>query len=125
MKILYALVLVLSLAFFNSCGEKFLFRKNFESEYVLSAAPTKIEDTVYGTYLAGRVAHMRQDYNLAANYYIKSIELGTENNALLGSVYLLLASEGRIDEAAIYANQALSKGGNIIILLNPSKKIKV
>ncbi|MBO4284907.1 MAG: tetratricopeptide repeat protein [Alphaproteobacteria bacterium] len=110
MKILYALVLVLSLAFFNSCGEKFLFRKNFESEYVLSAAPTKIEDTVYGTYLAGRVAHMRQDYNLAANYYIKSIELGTENNALLGSVYLLLASEGRIDEAAIYANQALSKG---------------
>ena len=115
MKIFYVISLVISLGLFNSCGEKF----------VLNTAPTqykipvqksfRVPDSLYGTYLAGRVAHMRQNYDIAADYYIKSVNLGLDkeklqNTNMISNIYLLLASEGRIKDSAEYAKKAIEAG---------------
>ena len=64
-------------------------------------------ETAYGTYLAARVAHLRQD---------KSIKLGADNPEIISRAYVLLTSEGRISEAAEYAKKAREQGdkGNFI-----------
>lgn len=64
----------------------------------------------YGAYIAGRVAHLRKDFNNASNYYIKALENDPNNPELVSRLYLLLASEGRIDEAAEYASISLKNG---------------
>ena len=69
-------------------------------------------ETAYGTYLAARVAHLRQDLNTAADYYIKSIKLGADNPEIISRAYVLLTSEGRISEAAEYAKKAREQGDN-------------
>lgn len=69
-------------------------------------------ETAYGTYLAARVAHLRQDLNTAADYYIKSIKLGADNPEIISRTYVLLTSEGRISEAAEYAKKAREQGDN-------------
>lgn len=66
--------------------------------------------TAYGAYLAARVAHLRQDLNVAADYYIKSVQLGADKPEIIGQTYVLLTSEGRIGEAAQYAKESLKKG---------------
>ncbi|MBR1648574.1 MAG: tetratricopeptide repeat protein [Alphaproteobacteria bacterium] len=61
----------------------------------------------YGTYLAGRVAYMRHDLNRAADYYMR-VSKDTPKTQMLPSVlYVMLTSQGRIDEAVKYADQAM------------------
>lgn len=66
----------------------------------------------YGAYVAGRVAHLRKDFNKASDYYIKSLQIDPENQELVSRLYLLLVSKGRIDEAAKYAKIAQEHGDN-------------
>ncbi|MBQ9235035.1 MAG: tetratricopeptide repeat protein [Alphaproteobacteria bacterium] len=72
----------------------------------------EIKPNVYGAYLSGRVAHIRRDFSRAADYYEIALEGNKDNMVMLSQLYLLLALQGRIDEAADYAKQALQKGAN-------------
>ncbi len=118
MKLIYFISLLISLGFFNSCGEKVIKNDSFKQPHeIVQKKHIKLPDNVYGTYLAARTAHMRQDYNLAADYYIKSMDLGAKNIGLINSIYLLLASEGRISEAADYALKARQDGDDANLIL--------
>lgn len=110
MKVGYIAALVLSVAVFNSCTEKFMHSNQYAENAAVYAYPRP--ETAYGTYLAARVAHLRQDLNTAADYYIKSIKLGADNPEIISRTYVLLTSEGRIDEAADYAKKAREQGDN-------------
>ncbi|MFR8205967.1 MAG: tetratricopeptide repeat protein [Alphaproteobacteria bacterium] len=61
----------------------------------------------YGAYIAGRVAHLRKDFNKASDYYIQALKIDPDNKELVSRLYLLLASKGRVDEAAYYAQESL------------------
>ena len=126
-KLIYAVALLVSVSFFNSCGENFILRDSpQQKQYTISVPHRKPKETQYGTYLAARVAHIRQNYDLAADYYIKSIDLGLKKADIFSNVYLLLASEGRIDEAASYALKAREEGdkSNLIVFILMSKHAK-
>ena len=60
--------------------------------------------------MAGRIAHLRKDFNKAANYYIDALQDSPNNLALINNIYLLLVSQSRISEAAKYALIAQQKG---------------
>lgn len=64
----------------------------------------------YGTYLAGRVAHLRQDFNNASDYYMQILDKDPNNKELLLQVYLMLTLQSKPDKAAHYAQIALEKG---------------
>lgn len=125
-KFAYVLSLLISVGLFNSCSENFLLKDTPKRALQISTPSQRIDDTKYGTYLAGRVAHVRQNYDLAADYYIKSLKLGLEKTDILSSTYLLLASEGRIDEAAEYALKAREAGdnSNLIAFILMAKNMK-
>lgn len=121
--ILYAFSLIISVGIFNSCSENFILKDTRQQQFNISTPYRQPQETQYGTYLAGRVAHIRQNYDLAADYYMKSIDLGLEKTDIISSIYLLLASEGRIDEAAEYALKAREAGdkSNLIAFILMSK----
>ena len=123
MKIAYALAVLISVGVFNSCTLKFLLNQSPDKEYQISVEDKTLPDNKYGSYLAARVAHIRQNYDVAADYYIKNLKFGTDNTDILSNTYLLLASEGRIDEAAEYALKAREKGDktNLIAFVVMSK----
>lgn len=105
LKASYIIALLSGIGFFNSCTGNFINHPK-EPHY----AYIKEEDSVYGSYLAGRIAHIRQDYSSAAMYYVKTMEKGMVNDDLLGKTYIILASEGDIDQAIKYANLARQNG---------------
>lgn len=107
MKIGSIIAILISIGIFNSCSGIFLDKKNTDTN---KAAYYPIKDTAYGSYLAARVAHIRQDYNKAADYYMKSVNFGVQDPELLSRIYLLLTTEGRIDEAANYAKKSIENG---------------
>lgn len=80
----------------------------------------------YGAYIAGRVAHLRKDFNTASDYYIKSLQIDPDNPELVSRLYLLLVSKGRIAEAAKYAKLAQEKGdtNNFISVINNVELMK-
>ena len=61
----------------------------------------------YGAYLAGRVAHLRQDFDTAAKYYRIALDKDKENVSLNHTVYVILTSLGHIDEAVPYAQREI------------------
>ncbi|MBQ7303451.1 MAG: tetratricopeptide repeat protein [Alphaproteobacteria bacterium] len=109
MNIKYIIAILISVGIFNSCSGIFI-NKSRDNHSNHMAWYYPVNDTAYGTYLAGRVAHIRQDYANAAKYYIKSINLGADEKDLLNKIYVLLATEGRIADAANYAYKAIEKG---------------
>lgn len=104
----YIITLLSGIGIFNSCTGNFINLPEYKTQYAI----TQKQDTAYGNYLAGRVAHIRQDYDNASKYYIKSIDKGLVNNDILSKTYIILASQGKIDEAVKYANEARNKGDN-------------
>lgn len=64
----------------------------------------------YGSYLAGRVAHIRHDLNKAADFYKTAAPYVPDNQMLASQLYIILTSQGRIDEAVHYARIAREKG---------------
>ena len=80
----------------------------------------------YGAYLAGRVAHSRHDLNAAADYYMLAEESAPENQMLSSQLYVILTSQGRIEEAAKYADKVLEKkdGSLMIYTVKATYEIK-
>lgn len=120
----YILILLLGFSFFISCS-------NHQEIEKKPAAPAVFHDSAvkksYGAYLAGRVAHLRKNFNAAADYYIQALNNDPDNKELLGRIYVILASKGRIDEAAKYAEISLKHGDRnnftyIIIAVDQMKK---
>ena len=111
------IVALLCLGLFNSCVDKELQPKQAPITSATEAAQTSAASktapshpVAYGAYLAGRVAHLRKDFNSAADFYIVSLQEDSANKELLSRVYIILASEGRIPEAAEYAKSSLAQG---------------
>jgi tetratricopeptide (TPR) repeat protein len=68
----------------------------------------------YGAYLAGRVAHLRKDFENASNYYKLAVEQVPGNKQMVNQLYLLLASQGKIDEAFKYAQNLAVEGEKVL-----------
>lgn len=122
LKASYIITLLSSVGIFNSCSGHFFNLQQYQQQYTYLQA----KDTTYGNYLAGRVAHIRQDYDNAAYYYVKSLEQGMVNEDLLGKTYIILASQGKIDEAVKYARKARDAGdpNNFIDVINAVYEFK-
>ena len=104
-KISFISALLFSTALFISCSpiiHQPLPDSPSEQEQNISLQPN-----IYGAYLAGRVAHIRKDFDHATDYYKIAYTQDPQNVELLNNLYLLLASKGRIDEAAHYAAKAI------------------
>ncbi len=98
-------VLLVSTALFVSCSpitKHPSFNKTETNQHL-----TTIEPNIYGAYLSGRIAHIRKDFDKAADYYKLAYSKDKSNLKLVDQLYLLLASKGRIDEAADYAQKSL------------------
>ena len=65
--------------------------------------------SLYGAYLAGRVAHLRQDFENAAEYYKIATDKDKDNTALNRTVYVILTSLGQIDAAVPYARKEMQE----------------
>ncbi|MBR2273786.1 MAG: tetratricopeptide repeat protein [Alphaproteobacteria bacterium] len=115
LKASYIITLLGGIGIFNSCTGNFINLPKHQ-EYTIS----KAEESLYGNYLAGRVAHIRQEYDVASKYYVKTIERGFVNDDILNKTYIILASQGNIDEAVKYANMSRDKGdkNNFIDVIN-------
>ncbi len=109
-KIGYLFIAVLSFMLFNSCSNQ----QAPKLPTISTPSHTEVLDLggqkPYGAYLAGRVAHLRKNFNTAADYYIQALNEDSQNQDLISRIYIILASEGRIDEAAKYAKISLQKG---------------
>jgi len=106
----YIIALLISVGIFNSCTDKFMPENHGIKLDPAQLALISRQPTTYGTYLAARVAHLRQDYNKAASYYASAINLGLDKPEIMEYTYVLMTSKGRIDEAAKYAQKAIDNG---------------
>ncbi|MBQ8869968.1 MAG: tetratricopeptide repeat protein [Alphaproteobacteria bacterium] len=113
MKTKYIIALLISVGIFNSCSGLLINKYSLPQESGVYKYP--IVGTKYGSYLAARVAHIRQDYNAAADYYIKSVQYGADDEDILNRIYLLLTTQGRINEAAEYAKEVVKHSDNNFI----------
>jgi len=107
-KVGYLLVAIFGFVLFNSCS-------NHPKVETAALPPVRFDTTSgikksYGAYLAGRVAHQRKNFNAAADYYIQALKQDPDNQNLRSQIYVILASRGRIAEAARYAEESLQKG---------------
>ena len=105
-KLGYIVVFLCGVMLFNSCSNRMEVR---QSQRPASIHPAQLKKS-YGAYVAGRVAHLRKNFNKAADYYIEALKDDPENAELINSVYLLLVSKGRVHEAAKYARISQSNG---------------
>lgn len=120
----FFIILISGVIFFNSCSPKP--ELPAAESPVQSGKEEQRMSKAYGAYIAGRVAHLRNNFNKAADYYIETLQSDPDNPELVSRVYLLLASEGRIDEAAKYARISRQNGDNnnfinIILSVNDMK----
>ena len=125
-RISYFIALVASIMLFNSCYGYLAFN-NQGSESPQSGEDKYIFKNAYGPYLSGRVAHLRREFGHAADYYSLALEKDQNNPDLLSRTYIILASEGRISEAAKYSEIAIKKGDknnftHIIIAVDKMKR---
>ncbi len=120
----FIIITILGVVLFNSCSRKP--ELSAAEPSLPQATKADVSSKAYGAYLAGRVAHLRNNFNQAADYYIETLKSDPNNPELVGRVYLLLASEGRIDEAAHYAKISRQNGDknnfiNVIFAVNDMK----
>ena len=78
----------------------FKFKKNPDNSFIVYG-----KNSVYGAYLAGRVAHLRQDFINAAEYYKIVMDKDKDNAVVNRAIYVILSSLGQINEAYPYAEQ--------------------
>ncbi len=118
----YIITLLSGIGLFNSCTGNFISLPRYQTTPVV-----KDSESLYGNYLVGRVAHIRQDYDVAAKYYVKSIEKGLINDDIISKTYIILASQGKIEEAEKYANMAREKGdkNNFIDVIKAVRAFKL
>ncbi len=119
----YVLMLSVGLCLFNSCV-------NHKNDVFMATqkelSSTSNQPHSYGAYIAGRVAHLRSDFNNAADYYIQALNKDPNNIELLNSIYLILTSQGRVSEAAVYAQKAIELGdkNNFAYIIIAANQIK-
>lgn len=127
----YIVTFFACLMLFNSCSNRVEVKPSrTETQSVYQFNELKHQDKLgksYGAYIAGRVAHLRKNFSQAADFYMEALKSDPNNPELVSRVYLLLASKGRIDEAAKYAKIALANGDTnnfiyIILAVNEMKK---
>ncbi len=63
--------------------------------------------SLYGAYLAGRVANIRNDFPTAVEYYKIALEKNPDNNEINNWVYVLMTASGNLEEAAEYAQKEI------------------
>lgn len=124
-KISCIIAILISLVVFNSCSNSSI-NKTYSKTPTAQAQSSGVKKA-YGAYLAGRVAHLRKNFNTAADYYMIALNEDPENEELLSRIYVILASKGRIPEAAKYAEMSLKNGDknnftHIIIATNEMKQ---
>lgn len=78
----------------------FKVKKNPDNSYTVYG-----KSSVYGAYLAGRVAHLRQDFINAAEYYKIVMDKDRDNAIVNRAIYVILSSLGQINDAYHYAKQ--------------------
>lgn len=120
----YIFAFIFGIVLFNSCTKQAELTASHQTKAIVQNTELKKS---YGAYLAGRVAHLRKNFNVAADYYMEALSEDPENKELLGRVYVILASKGRISEAAKYAKISLKKGDKnnftyIIMAVDEMKK---
>ena len=118
----YLLLIAVSFAAFNSCSNHY---HSYPQEQNISYNLLSSKKG-YGAYLAGRIAHYRMDFDSAADFYKQTAQKDTQNRTLLNRTYLMMASQGRVAEAAEYAELAQKSGDNsdIIPALIAAEKFK-
>ncbi|MFV0626903.1 MAG: tetratricopeptide repeat protein [Alphaproteobacteria bacterium] len=105
-KVLCLVLSLMSIVLFSSCSNIFV-----KTDKATEAQTQTIYiNNKYGTYLAGRVAHLRRDFNTAADFYEKFLEQNPDDKELVSKIYIILASEGRISEASVYAKESIKNG---------------
>lgn len=85
--------------------DNFIFKKNDDQS--ISYYGT---NSLYGAYLAGRVAHLRQDFDQASEYYKIVLAKDPDNESVNRSTYVIYALLGDIDKAAPYAQKEIDDG---------------
>lgn len=66
--------------------------------------------SLYGAYLAGRIAHLRNDLDTAAEYYKIVLEKDAKNSEINRYTYVILTSTGNLNQAAVYAQKEIDSG---------------
>lgn len=124
-KVSYLLLIIFGFVLFNSCSNHQEIESPVPTQMPAAFSDSRIQKS-YGAYLAGRIAHLRKNFNVAADYYIKALNEDPNNQDLLSRVYVILASKGRIAEAARYAQISLQKGdkNNITYIIIAVEKMK-
>ena len=72
-----------------------------------SIGPEEVSSSLFGTYLAGRMAQSGADTGAAADYYVRAFEAEPGNVTLARRAYFYLLTEGRTDEAMRLAARTL------------------
>ena len=106
-KLTYVVFCLCGVILFNSCSNRM---DIYPADRPTSNLHSSNLKKSYGAYVAGRVAHLRKNFNVAADYYMEALKDDPTNQELINSVYLLLVSKGRVHEAAKYARISLANG---------------
>ncbi len=109
-KAAYVLSILIGIVVANSCTLFNIPQQTAPAVSTLEQAPTAEGKQNYGSYLAGRVAHIRHNLNKAADYYKNAVDFVPDKQMLPSQLYIILTSQGRIDEAVAYAQMARKKG---------------
>lgn len=70
-------------------------------------------NSLYGAYLAGRVAHLRYDLDNAAEYYKIVLDKDTKNPEITRYIYVILTSLGNLNDAAAYAQKEIDNSKEV------------
>ena len=76
-----------------------------------SASAYREDGSQLGSYLVGRYAHAHGDYAAAAEHLRRVLSTDPDNPSLLRRVVTLLAAEGRIEDAATFAQRLVEVDG--------------
>lgn len=64
-------------------------------------------NSLYGAYLAGRVANIRNDFPVAVEYYKIVLDKKPDSTEINNWVYVLMTATGNLEEASKYAQQEI------------------
>ena len=64
-------------------------------------------NSLYGAYLAGRVANIRNDFPVAVEYYKIVLDKKPDSSEINNWVYVLMTASGNLEEAATYAQKEI------------------
>jgi len=75
------------------------------AEFTVASDGPQVDDTVVGSYLAGRQARANRDFTVAADYFDHALMMAPEDPALVRRTFTLMLADGRMDRAMTLAEQ--------------------